>query len=78
MRRRDFIAVAGSVGAWPLVARAQRAPMPMVGFINAASAQNYTRQLAAFHKGLAETGYVNGQNVAIEYRWATGCGSDSA
>jgi putative ABC transport system substrate-binding protein len=44
--------------------------MPVIGFINAASAQNYTRQLAAFHKGLAQAGYVNGQNVLIEYRWA--------
>jgi putative ABC transport system substrate-binding protein len=69
MRRRDFIAVGSSVAVWPLVARAQAAT-PIVGFINAASAQNYTRQLAAFHKGLAETGYVNGQNVSIEYRWA--------
>jgi putative tryptophan/tyrosine transport system substrate-binding protein len=49
--------------------RAQQT-MPMIGFINAASAQNYARQLAAFHKGLAETGYVNGQNVVIECRWA--------
>ena len=46
--------------------------MPVIGFINAASAQNYTRQLAAFHRGLAETGYVNRQNVFIEYRWADG------
>jgi putative ABC transport system substrate-binding protein len=68
-RRRDFIAGVGSLLAvWPLGARAQ-ATTPIVGFINAASAQNYTRQLAAFQKGLAETGYVNGQNVSIEYRW---------
>jgi putative tryptophan/tyrosine transport system substrate-binding protein len=70
MKRRDFIVVAGSLAAWPRAARAQPAATPVVGFINAASAQNYTRQVAAFHKGLAETGYVNGQNVSIEYRWA--------
>jgi putative ABC transport system substrate-binding protein len=75
VRRREFIALIGGVAvtwpfASPLSLHAQQATKPVVGFINAASAQNYTRQLAAFHKGLAETGYVNGQNVLIEYRWA--------
>src|SRR5262249_17451663 len=69
-RRREFIALISSTIAWPFIARAQKPMTPVIGFINAASAQNYTRQLAAFHKGLAETGYVNGQNVLIEYRWA--------
>jgi putative tryptophan/tyrosine transport system substrate-binding protein len=70
MRRRDFITIiASATAAWPVAVRAQQT-MPVIGFINAASAQNYTLQLAAFHKGLAETGYVNGQNVLIEYRWA--------
>ena len=73
MRRREFIiGVAGSVATWPIAARAQQPAMPVIGFINAASAQKYTRQLAAFLKGLGETGYVDGQNVAIEYRWAEG------
>jgi putative tryptophan/tyrosine transport system substrate-binding protein len=70
MRRRDLIRLVGGAVVWPLAARAQQAATPVVGFINAASAHNYTRQLAAFLKGLAETGYVEGHNVAIEYRWA--------
>jgi len=73
VRRRDFIkVVAGSTAIWPLAARAQQPAMPVVGFLNAASAQVYTRQLAAFLKGLSETGYVDGRNVTIEYRWAEG------
>jgi putative ABC transport system substrate-binding protein len=72
MRRRDFIKVVALATAWPLSARAQEAPKPVVGFINAASAESYTRQTAAFLKGLSETGYVVGQNVSIEYRWAEG------
>jgi ABC-type uncharacterized transport system substrate-binding protein len=73
MRRREFIKViAGSAVAWPVAARAQPSAIPVVGFLNAASAQVYTRQLAAFLKGLSETSYVDGRNVTIEYRWAEG------
>ncbi len=70
MRRREFIGLLGGAATvWPFALHAQQTA-PVVGFMNAASAQNYTRQLAAFRKGLEETGYVDGQNVFIEYRWA--------
>ena len=73
MQRREFIKViAGSAAPWPRAARAQQPAMPVIGFINPASAQSYTPQVTAFIKGLAETGYVEGRNVAIEYRWGEG------
>jgi putative ABC transport system substrate-binding protein len=68
MRRREFIAVLGSAATWPLVAGAQRPAMPAVGFLNATSPDGY--RLRAFHQGLKEAGFVEGENVAIEYRWA--------
>jgi putative ABC transport system substrate-binding protein len=73
VRRRDFIKIIfGSAAIWPVAVRAQQSAMPVVGFINAGSAQAYARQLAAFLKGLGETGYTDRQNVAVEYRWAEG------
>jgi putative ABC transport system substrate-binding protein len=73
MRRREFLGLVGSVAAtWPLAARAQLSTVPVLGFVNVASAKSFARPLSAFLKGLGETGYVDGQNVAIEYRWAGG------
>jgi putative tryptophan/tyrosine transport system substrate-binding protein len=72
MRRREFIAFLGSsLAAWPLAARAQQ-PAPIVGLINSRSAQDAVRNVAAFRKGLDETGYVEGQNVTVEYHWLEG------
>jgi putative ABC transport system substrate-binding protein len=68
MRRRDFIKViAGSAAALSLGARAQQPALPIVGFVNGASAQSYARESAAFLKGLSEAGYVDGKNVVVEY-----------
>ena len=70
MRRRKFIKViAGSVVAWPLAARAQQPAMPVVGFFNHGAPEATAQFVAAFRKGLNETGYVEGQNVTVEYRW---------
>jgi putative tryptophan/tyrosine transport system substrate-binding protein len=68
IRRREFIAGLGSAAACPVVARAQQPTMPVVGFVDAGSADG--RWVAALRKGLGETGYVEGQNVAVEYRYA--------
>ena len=70
MKRREFISLIGGAPAWPLAARAQQPPTPLIGVLHSGSAVSEEKILAPFRQGLAEAGYVEGKNLAVEYRWA--------
>jgi putative ABC transport system substrate-binding protein len=72
MRRRDFIALSSAAAAWSIEARAQQLALPVIGFLGSDSPELYTDRLRAFRRGLRDAGYIESENVVIEYRWANG------
>ena len=72
MRRRDFVSLLAGAAAWPFAAQAQQAAMPTIGFLHSGSAATNTKRLDGFRKGLSDASFVEGRNLAIEYRWADG------
>src|SRR5713226_7128245 len=72
MRRRDLITLLGGAAAWPFNARAQQPPQPVIGYLSGGTSKDFARLTAAFRHGLNDSGYVEGRNLAIEYRWAEG------
>ena len=72
MRRREFLGVLGNAAAWPLAAQAQQSAMPVIGYLSGATFEMMREYVAAFHRGLADAGFVEGRNIGIEYRWAEG------
>jgi putative ABC transport system substrate-binding protein len=72
LRRRNFITLLGGAVAWPLAARAQQPAMPVIGFMSSRSPEDSAHLLEAFHRGLREGGFIDGENVAISFRWARG------
>jgi ABC-type uncharacterized transport system substrate-binding protein len=72
LKRREFIAVVGGAAVWPLAARAQQSAVPVIGYVGTGSRESDAFRLPSFHQGLSESGYVEGRNLSIEYRWAEG------